>query len=43
MRDLFRAALEKAIAGELSPKDALNEAAEKMNALLKDYAELYGK
>jgi len=43
MRDLFRAALEKAIAGELSPKDALDKAAEKMNALLKDYAELYGK
>ena len=43
MREHFRAALEKSIGGELSPKDALNEAAEKMNALLKDYVELYGK
>ncbi len=43
MREHFRAALEKSIGGELSPKDALNEAAEKMNALLKDYLELYGK
>ena len=43
MREHFRAALEKSIGGELSPKDALNEAAEKMNLLLKDYLELYGK
>jgi len=43
MREHFRAALEKSIGGELSPKDALNEAAEKMNALLRDYLELYGK
>jgi len=42
MREHFRAALEKAIAGDLSPKEALDEAAEKMNQLLKDYAELYG-
>ena len=43
IREHFRAALEKSIGGELSPKDALNDAAEKMNALLKDYLELYGK
>jgi len=43
MREHFRAALEKSIGGELSPKDALNESAEKMNLLLKDYLELYGK
>lgn len=43
MREHFRAALEKSIGGKLSPKDALNEAAEKMNLLLKDYLELYGK
>jgi sn-glycerol 3-phosphate transport system substrate-binding protein len=43
MREHFRAALEKSIGGELSPKDALDEAAEKMNLLLKDYLELYGK
>ncbi|GAG79099.1 unnamed protein product, partial [marine sediment metagenome] len=42
MREHFRAALEKAIAGDLSPKEALDEAAQKMNQLLKDYAELYG-
>ena len=43
MREHFRAALEKSIGGKLSPKDALDESAEKMNLLLKDYLELYGK
>jgi len=43
MREIFRSDFEKALAGELSPKNALDEAAEKMNALLKDYLELYGK
>jgi len=35
--------LEKSLAGQISPKDALNEAEEKMNLLLKDYLELYGR
>jgi len=43
MREEFRSSYEKALAGDLSPKDALDEAAEKMNLLLKDYLELYGK
>ena len=43
MREDLVSGLEKALAGELSPKDALNEAAEKMNLKLKDYLELYGK
>ena len=43
MREIFVSSLEKSLAGQLSPKDALNEAEEKMNLLLKDYAELYGK
>lgn len=42
MREHWRAALEKAIAGDLSPKEALDEAAQKQNRLLEDYAELYG-
>ena len=43
MREDLVSGLEKALAGELSPKDALNEAVEKMNLKLKDYLELYGK
>ncbi len=43
MREIFVSSLEKSLAGQLSPKDALNEAEEKMNLLLKDYLELYGK
>jgi len=43
IREDLVSGLEKALAGELSPKDALNEAAEKMNLKLKDYLELYGK
>jgi len=43
MREVFVSSLEKSLAGQLSPKDALNEAEEKMNLLLKDYLELYGK
>ncbi|MFH1535765.1 MAG: ABC transporter substrate-binding protein [Patescibacteria group bacterium] len=43
MREVFVSSLEKSLAGQLSPKDALNEAEAKMNLLLKDYAELYGK
>jgi sn-glycerol 3-phosphate transport system substrate-binding protein len=43
MREIFVSSLEKSLAGQLSPTDALNEAEEKMNILLKDYEELYGK
>lgn len=43
MREVFVSSLEKSLSGQLSPKDALNEAEAKMNLLLKDYAELYGK
>jgi sn-glycerol 3-phosphate transport system substrate-binding protein len=43
MREVFVSSLEKSLAGQLSPKDALNEAEAKMNLLLKDYLELYGK
>jgi len=43
MREIFVSSLEKSLAGQLSPKDAINEAEGKMNLLLKDYAELYGK
>ena len=43
MREIFVSSLEKSLSGQLSPKDALNEAEQKMNLLLKDYAELYGK
>jgi len=43
MREVFVSSLEKSLSGQLSPKDALNEAEQKMNLLLKDYAELYGK
>ncbi|GAI68784.1 unnamed protein product [marine sediment metagenome] len=43
MREIFVSSLEKSLAGQLSPKDAINEAEEKMNLLLKDYLELYGK
>jgi len=43
MREIMVASLEKSLAHQLSPKEALNEAEKKMNQLLKDYAELYGK
>lgn len=43
MREDLVSGLEKALAGDLSPKDALDEAAEKMNLKLKDYLELYGQ
>ncbi|MCK4681753.1 ABC transporter substrate-binding protein [Candidatus Bipolaricaulota bacterium] len=43
MREHFRAALEKAIAHQLSPREALDEAAAKMNQLLADYYELFGE
>jgi sn-glycerol 3-phosphate transport system substrate-binding protein len=43
MREDFVSSLEKALAGQLSPEDALNEAAEKMNQKLQDYLELYGQ
>lgn len=43
MREIFVSSLEKSLSGQLSPQEALNEAEEKMNLLLKDYAELYGK
>ena len=43
IREIFVSSFEKSLAGQLSPKDALNEAEEKMNLLLIDYLELYGK
>ena len=42
MREDFVSSLEKALSGQVSPEDALNEAADKMNQKLQDYLELYG-
>lgn len=42
IRELERAAIEKAVAGQLSPKAALDEAAGKANQLLEEYASFYG-
>ncbi|MBN2395165.1 MAG: ABC transporter substrate-binding protein [Candidatus Atribacteria bacterium] len=43
MREDLVSGLEKALAHELTPKEALDEAAEKMNLKLKDYLEFYGQ
>jgi len=43
IRELERTAIEKAVSGILSPKAALDEAAQKANALLVDYAKLHGE
>lgn len=43
IREIERAAIEKAVSGVMSPKEALDEAAQKANALLADYAKLYSK
>lgn len=40
IREIERAAIEKAVSGVMTPKEALDEAAQKANQLLKDYAEL---
>lgn len=41
IRQYIRAAIEKATSGQMSPKDALDEAAKEANRVLKEYAELY--
>ena len=41
IRQHVRAAIEKATSGQMSPKDALDEAAKEANRVLKEYAELY--
>ncbi len=41
IREIERAAIEKAVSGVLSPKAALDEAAQKANQLLKQYNELH--
>ena len=40
IREIERSAIEKAVSGVLTPKQALDEAAQKADQLLKDYAEL---
>ena len=40
IREIERAAIEKAVSGVMTPKEALDEAAQKANQLLKDYVEL---
>jgi sn-glycerol 3-phosphate transport system substrate-binding protein len=41
IREIERTAIEKAVSGVLTPKEALDEAARKANQLLQDYAELH--
>lgn len=41
IRQAFRAALEKAVQGKLSPQEAMDEYAAEANKLLKEYNELY--
>jgi len=41
IREIERTAIEKAVSGVLTPKEALDEAAQKANQLLQDYAELH--
>ena len=43
MRDQYRASFERALGHELTPAEALDEAANKMNQLLADYYELFGE
>lgn len=42
IRELERAAIEKAVSGVMSPKAALDEAAQKANQLLEEYAKVVG-
>ena len=41
IREIERAAIEKAVSGVMTPKAALDEAAQKANQLLQDYAQLH--
>ncbi len=43
IREIERAAIEKAVSGAMSPRAALDEAANKSNQLLREYSQVHGK